>query len=575
MLKKCVLIAALFIASTIFCFSFIAPLQAALETRLLVDVSPSSDNAPYTQTQWYGFSATANKGYCAILSPSTGNADVYLLDNSFNLRTSSKNTGLTVDKVWYGNSLGGVFHLGVYGTANPSTNYAIQVITAPYVTTISPASGSAGILVTITGLGFGDTQGSSYLNFGTIKATSYASWTNTQIKVYVPSGVASGVIQVVVYVANKASNPSNFTGSNNSSDGTMWKYDLGRTGNYPNGPTALPLNLRWSYATPDTVPCSPVVANNILYVKVFDVSTFTGKLCALDASTGAFKWSYSVVAGGIDAPPAVASGMVYFGSAGVLYALDANTGSLKWKYNTGISNSVSSPAVLNNIVYFTAYKTLYALDANTGALKWTYVAAAEIGESIAIFNNVIYFGDVTIGSVNGKIYAINASSGSVKWIYALSNQNATGTPAVANGILYTGVFGIGSTPCGILALDANAGTVKWQNNYSSSSFSAPALGNGLVFATGAKGSILYAFDANTGAVKWTALGGFAAGVPIVSNGLVFAGGGGKFYALDANSGSIKWSYSVSCNVGNYATPSVYNGKVYVHAQGGYLYCFGQ
>ena len=58
----------------------------------------------------------------------------------------------------------------------------------PFIESTSPDTGPYGELVTITGSNFGSTRGTSYVSFGSKKATSYTSWTNTQVKVKVPSG---------------------------------------------------------------------------------------------------------------------------------------------------------------------------------------------------------------------------------------------------------------------------------------------------------------------------------------------------------------------------------------------------
>ncbi len=567
MLKKLVLPVMTFIIATALCFSFVGSLQAALETQLLVDVSPSTDNSPYNQTQWYGFPTLASKGYCATLKPSTGDANLYLFDRDFNLRTSSKNTGLTADQVWYGNSVGGVFHLGVHGAASPSSTFTIQVTTAPYVSSITPTSGGAATLVTINGYGFGAAQGTNYVNFGSVKATSYYSWTNTQIKVYVPSGVASGTLQVVVYVASKVSNALNFTASALSSEGAMWRNDLTRTGNYPNGPAVLPLNLKWKYYTGWQAAYAPTISNNILYMAL-------DKLYALDATTGVLKWSYPVAWG---SPPAVAGGVVYFAGAATLHALDANSGSLKWKYVGDSYGSCSAPAVSNGVVYFTTGHKVYALDVNNGSLKWSYtISSNQFIFSCTIANGLVYLGD------GQKIYALYANTGAVKWTYA---EIIGSTPTVANGILYFGGHGA------MNALDANTGVFKWKYTYGNG-FTSAALSNGVLYASDLSGltayrfdlSKVFAFDANTGAVKWISVTGTGSTTPIISNGLVYALGGGtenRFYALDANTGSIKWSYVTGgIRAGmdmafRVSSATISNGKVYVHTGDGYLYCFGQ
>jgi outer membrane protein assembly factor BamB len=61
------------------------------------------------------------------------------------------------------------------------------------------------------------------------------------------------------------------------------------------------------------------------------------------------KWSYTT-GSGVESSPAVANGVVYFGSYdGNLYALSAGTGALLWSYTTG--GGQSSPAVVNGVVY--------------------------------------------------------------------------------------------------------------------------------------------------------------------------------------------------------------------------------
>lgn len=580
MWKKFVLPVITFIITAALSFSFVGPLEAALETQLLVDVSPSTANSPYNQTQWYGFTALVNKGYCAILSPSTGNPNLYLFDQGFNLRVSSKNTGLTADKVWYGNSVGGVFHLAANGAASPSSTYTIQVTTAPYVASISPTSGGAGTLATIAGCGFGDTQSSSYVNFGSVKSTSYVSWSNTQIKVYVPSGVASGVLQVVVYVAARTSNATNFTNNSLSSDGAMWRADLGRTANYTNGPTALPLSLKWSYSLGSTNFPKLTVANSAVYINA------VGRFYALDVNTGVIKWSYPIgtlYAGFI---PCVASDKVYVGDYDAFYAWDANTGALKWKYALPIeSNSqvqpIGSAAVSNNIVYFLAtgnnLSILYAFDANSGALKWNYRFSISNNSSPTIANNILYIG------VYAQIYAFDAGNGSLKWTYSLpTNKRMNGTMAFNNGVLYFGTTDAiyGGT---VYALDTNTLSLKWQAS-SAGLYYNPAVASGKVYCYGTnnQGYSLQVLDANTGQALWA--NGYLSGSPFlsptISRGIVYVGdvlrsySNYRIYAFDANSGAIKWSYDFSGkSLGT--SPEVGNGRIYLATDDGYIYSFGQ
>ena len=62
---------------------------------------------------------------------------------------------------------------------------------------ISPAYGSVGTVVTITGTNFGSTQGASTVSFNGTSATP-SSWSANSITVAVPSGATTGPITVTV-----------------------------------------------------------------------------------------------------------------------------------------------------------------------------------------------------------------------------------------------------------------------------------------------------------------------------------------------------------------------------------------
>lgn len=68
----------------------------------------------------------------------------------------------------------------------------------PNIASVQPTSGSEGDSVTISGLNFGSTQGSSILSFGGVQATTVGPWSDTQITAIVPSGAATGPVSVAV-----------------------------------------------------------------------------------------------------------------------------------------------------------------------------------------------------------------------------------------------------------------------------------------------------------------------------------------------------------------------------------------
>jgi len=90
-----------------------------------------------------------------------------------------------------------------------SNPYGFEVGTAaPNITNISPTSGAVATSVTITGTGFGSTQGANTVNFNGVSSVP-TSWSATQIKVPVPKGATTG--SVVVTASGTISNGVNFT----------------------------------------------------------------------------------------------------------------------------------------------------------------------------------------------------------------------------------------------------------------------------------------------------------------------------------------------------------------------------
>jgi parallel beta-helix repeat protein len=105
----------------------------------------------------------------------------------------------------------------------------------------------------------------------------------------------------------------------------------------------------WNYTTGSWVSGSPAVAYGKVYVGSYDHRVY-----ALDALTGTHIWNYTTEDEmyGTVGTPAVADDKVYIGSGdGCVYTLSASTGAKIWKYGTG-GPVGSSPAVADGIVYF-------------------------------------------------------------------------------------------------------------------------------------------------------------------------------------------------------------------------------
>ena len=90
--------------------------------------------------------------------------------------------------------------------ASVPTNFSVT----PAIGSMRPARGRVGATVTITGSGFGATQGSSSVTFGGARA-AIASWSATQVVCRVPVGLCGVVPMVLATSGATASRPTNFS----------------------------------------------------------------------------------------------------------------------------------------------------------------------------------------------------------------------------------------------------------------------------------------------------------------------------------------------------------------------------
>jgi hypothetical protein len=79
----------------------------------------------------------------------------------------------------------------------PFTKLPDQIVGSTQIDLLDPVDGPVGTLVTITGTGFGFSQGSSTITIGGVPL-DVIDWTNTQILANIPAGALAGAIRLVV-----------------------------------------------------------------------------------------------------------------------------------------------------------------------------------------------------------------------------------------------------------------------------------------------------------------------------------------------------------------------------------------
>jgi RHS repeat-associated protein len=99
---------------------------------------------------------------------------------------------------------------------------------APVITSLSPTSGLPGSPVTVSGSGFGASQGGSVVTLNSIPVT-INSWSSSAIVITIPAGATTGPVQVSVAPTLNASNSMVFTVLSSPLSGWMDK-DIGAVG---------------------------------------------------------------------------------------------------------------------------------------------------------------------------------------------------------------------------------------------------------------------------------------------------------------------------------------------------------
>jgi outer membrane protein assembly factor BamB len=157
-----------------------------------------------------------------------------------------------------------------------------------------------------------------------------------------------------------------------------------------------------------------------------------GHFYAVDAKTGTQRWSHDNKMGWVIASPAVRNGIVYFPTAdGTRFkALDAASGALKYSVENK-AVSFSSPAIVNDVVYLgSSDGWLHAFDIATGAGK------ADFQSDGSKENASKYIDDK--GHMTG-LYPDFTLDGMIIGVHRMFTLGSfVSSPVVADGVLYVG-----------------------------------------------------------------------------------------------------------------------------------------
>jgi outer membrane protein assembly factor BamB len=187
-------------------------------------------------------------------------------------------------------------------------------------------------------------------------------------------------------------------------------------------------SVRWHFQT--AVPFAPsgvgsvVIAGSGAYVEAGHF------MYAVNATTGALCWQSTACGQSATSGPVLASGVLYAacflgdpgpGSAGPgcgVFALDANTGAPRWTlWVTGFPQ-LSAASLVNGVLYVGGTLQVAAVNASSGTLRWNFPATPQPQQA---FSQVSVVGSTAFArGPDGRVYALNIATGSPLWSASVS-----------------------------------------------------------------------------------------------------------------------------------------------------------
>jgi outer membrane protein assembly factor BamB len=291
----------------------------------------------------------------------------------------------------------------------------------------------------------------------------------------------------------------------------------------------------WKRRVGTLAASSPACGRSTVYATLLrrDRGSKGGRVVALNARTGAVRWSLDL-ASRSESSPLLDRGRLYLGSEnGTVYALRARDGAVRWRHRA--PGAVKGALALDQgTLYFGAYGgTVTALRRADGGVVWRRgTSGGTLGLRAGNFYSsaAVSYGRVYLGNTDGNVYSLSANDGDLAWrkrtgdyVYA---SPAVGTPPAGRPTVF-----VGSYDGSFYALDARSGAVRWERRLGTKISGAATLVGDLVFVTDLGRRTTWALGASTGQTVWrTNRGAFN---PVISDGRrIYFNGYSSLFGLD-------------------------------------------
>jgi len=371
-----------------------------------------------------------------------------------------------------------------------------------------------------------------------------------------------------------------------------WRADRERSGRSSEA-VALPLRPLWRKKL--SGPLTPACAG---YGLVFCGSA-DGKVCALDAQSGAKRWQY-LAGASIPAAPYLWQGRLYAGDEdGWVHCLRADSGELIWQFRAAVAPdravchgryaslwAVGSGVLVHDgIAYFAAGRlpsegtAIFALDARTGRLRWEEL----LNDSVAKFKHAFVPGGPVTMSDDRLCFPTPEAA---PWQIQLGNSERT--PRAVEPVLFGARRG---GPEIMVANNRLISTTRgrqyvWHVKYVAENATGrlPIIGDAAVYMPNQKidgqaapylvatsGQSTSEKTASPRRLLWKAWEGTLMNVLIEAGGVLLSGGDAKVYATRATDGKELWSAPVPSEVTDLAFQ---DGRLFATCRSGEIVSFG-
>jgi outer membrane protein assembly factor BamB len=203
----------------------------------------------------------------------------------------------------------------------------------------------------------------------------------------------------------------------------------------------------WRVAAGDIMTATPALFRDSVIFAAYD-----GKVQAVSARDGAFRWSYDARLA-VPGDLVVVENQVLVGSRSYdLIALDAATGKEQWKRYYWFSWIESPPVVRDGVIYTGSSDAthVYARNLSDGALRWKTAVPGWSWQRPAVNDELVIAGTAGAGafpaSRNGSLLALDRASGAIRWIYldppseeivkASKGWGFGASPVIAEGVVF-------------------------------------------------------------------------------------------------------------------------------------------